>query len=111
MDRHPSQRNTDWQRIGRVRFTEAICSYNADHVIQFRHPGWRENPNSPSTAIRSGTNPNQLEIRIKGSELSFYVNGQYLTRISDTENFQRGRVGLYTSDTAEIAFDDLEITR
>ncbi|HEY6802262.1 MAG TPA: hypothetical protein VI306_01670 [Pyrinomonadaceae bacterium] len=64
-----------------------------------------------STAIRSGTNPNQLEIRIKGSELSFYVNGQYLTKISDTENFQRGRVGLYTSDATEVAFDDLEITR
>ena len=44
----------DWQRIGRLRFTEAICSYNADHVIQFRHPGWRENRNNPSTAIRSG---------------------------------------------------------
>ena len=44
----------DWQRIGRLRFTEAICSYNADHVIQFRHPGWRENRNDPSTAVRSG---------------------------------------------------------
>ncbi len=44
----------DWQRIGRLRFTEAICSYNADHVIQFRHPGWRENRNNPSTAVRSG---------------------------------------------------------
>jgi hypothetical protein len=44
----------DWQRIGRLRFTETICSYNADHVIQFRHPGWRENRNNPSTAIRSG---------------------------------------------------------
>ena len=45
---------TNWQRIGRLRFTEAICSYNADHVIQFHHPGWRENRNDPSTAIRSG---------------------------------------------------------
>jgi hypothetical protein len=64
-----------------------------------------------STAIRPGTNPNQLEIRIKGGELSFYANGQYLTKITDTENYKRGRAGLYTSDVTEVAFDDLEISR
>ncbi len=45
---------TGWRRIGRLRFTEAICSYNADHVIQFHHPGWREDRNDPSTTIRTG---------------------------------------------------------
>jgi hypothetical protein len=45
---------TDWQRIGTVRFTEAICSYNADHVIHFHHPGWRDNRNDGTTAIRAG---------------------------------------------------------
>jgi hypothetical protein len=43
----------DWQRIGTLRFTEAIASYNADHVIHFHHPGWRDNRNDPSTAIRA----------------------------------------------------------
>src|SRR5262245_14677447 len=66
---------------------------------------------TPSTAIRSGTNPNQLEVRIKGTELSFYINGQYLTKITDTENYRNGRAGLYTSDSTEVAFDDLEIRR
>src|SRR5258705_889238 len=33
---------SDWQRIGRLKFTEAIASYNGDHVIQFHHPGWRD---------------------------------------------------------------------
>ena len=42
----------DWQRIGRLRFTEAVASYNADHVIQFHHPGWRDDRNDPSTHIR-----------------------------------------------------------
>lgn len=64
-----------------------------------------------SSAIRSGTNPNKLEVRINGSELSFYVNGQYLTRVTDTANYKRGRAGLYTSDVSEVAFDDLEIAR
>jgi uncharacterized protein YlbG (UPF0298 family) len=68
-------------------------------------------PKTKSSAIRSGTNPNQLEIRIKGTELSFYANGQFLTSITDSENYKRGRAGLYTSDISEVAFDDLEIDR
>jgi hypothetical protein len=64
-----------------------------------------------SSAIRSGSSPNKLEIRIKGSELSFYANGQFLTRITDSENYRRGRAGFYTSDIHEVAFDDLVINR
>lgn len=44
----------DWLRIGRLTITEAVASYNGDHVIQFHHPGWRDDQNDPSTAIRSG---------------------------------------------------------
>jgi hypothetical protein len=62
-----------------------------------------------SDAIRSGTAPNQLEIRIRGAELSFYANGQFLTRVKDDANFKRGRAGFYTSDIHEVAFDDLTI--
>jgi hypothetical protein len=68
-------------------------------------------PRAPSSVIRKGTNPNQLEVRAKGSELSFFINGQYVNRTTDTENFKSGVAGLYTSDTAEIVFDDLEIKR
>ncbi|XXT14604.1 hypothetical protein WME94_30585 [Sorangium sp. So ce429] len=45
---------TNWRRIGRITFTEAVASYNADHVVHFHHPGWRDNRNDASTAIRSG---------------------------------------------------------
>ena len=68
-------------------------------------------PWTRSTVIRSGTNPNQLEIRARGLELSFYINGQYVDRITDSENFRRGVAGLYTSDKTDVAFDDLEIRR
>lgn len=64
-----------------------------------------------SSVIRPGTNPNQLEARVDGSEISFYINGQYVNRITDKEDFTNGLAGLYTSDTATIAFDDLEISR
>ena len=64
-----------------------------------------------SDAVLPGTSPNQLEVRIKGSELSFYANGKFLTKITDTANFRRGRAGLYTSDVTNVAFDNLEIDR
>lgn len=64
-----------------------------------------------SSIIRGGTSPNQLEARIKGDEISFYANGQFLNKVDDKENFKRGVVGFYTSDTYEVAFDDLEIRR
>ena len=64
-----------------------------------------------SNAIFSGSATNRLEIRIKGTDLSFYINGQYLNRITDSANYKAGRVGLYTSDVSEVAFDDLEIDR
>ena len=64
-----------------------------------------------SSAIHTGSSPNQLEVRINGTEISFYVNDQYLTRITDTANYRVGRAGFYTSDATEVAFDDLEIDR
>lgn len=64
-----------------------------------------------SSAIHSGSARNQLEIRIKGGDLFFYANGQYLTRVNDSGNFKRGVAGFYTSDVYEVAFDNLEIQR
>lgn len=64
-----------------------------------------------SDAIQPGSSPNELEVRIKGSELSFYANGKFLTKITDPENFRRGRAGFYTSDVTNVAFDNLEIDR
>ena len=64
-----------------------------------------------SSAIRSGTTPNQIEVRIRDDKLDFYINGQFVTTITDTEGYKNGRVGLYTSDAGEVAFDDLEISK
>ena len=64
-----------------------------------------------SNAIKPGSAINKLEVRVKGTELEFYVNGEFLTTISDSENYKGGRAGLYTSDVVEVVFDDLEISR
>ncbi|HVG34336.1 MAG TPA: hypothetical protein VM911_14800 [Pyrinomonadaceae bacterium] len=62
-----------------------------------------------SSIIRTGTNTNQLEVRVKGDQLSFYVNGQYVTSITDSAGYGDGRVGFFTSNENPVAFDDLEI--
>lgn len=64
-----------------------------------------------SAVIRGGTNSNQIEVRTSGSQLSMYVNGQFLKSITDTANYKEGYVGLYTSEINEVAFDDMEINR
>lgn len=64
-----------------------------------------------SSAIRTGSIPNELEVRARGSELSFYINGTYINQISDEENFRGGIAGFYTSGTTDAAFDNLEIKR
>jgi len=64
-----------------------------------------------SDAIKSGSDTNELEVRIKGNNLAFYANGRLLRTVTDRENYRRGRVGFYTSDVFEVAFDDLEINR
>ncbi|HEX8144894.1 MAG TPA: hypothetical protein VF553_20160 [Pyrinomonadaceae bacterium] len=62
-----------------------------------------------SSVVRSGTNPNQIEVRIKGNQLSYYVNGQYVTSITDSAGYGDGRAGFFTSNENPVAFDDLEI--
>jgi hypothetical protein len=43
---------SNWRRIGRLVFDNAVVSYNADFVIHFNHPTWRDDRNNPSTATR-----------------------------------------------------------
>ena len=66
---------------------------------------------TPTSTIRTGTSPNQIEVRIRDLKMDFYINGQFVTSITDEATYRRGRVGLYTSDTGEVAFDDLEISK
>jgi hypothetical protein len=64
-----------------------------------------------SSVIKTGTHPNELEIRVKGAELSFYINGQFVEQITDSGNLGGGLAGFYTSGTTDVAFDGLQIVR
>ena len=43
---------TNWTRIGKMTFDNAVASYNGDFVLHFTHPTWRDDPNDPETATR-----------------------------------------------------------
>jgi hypothetical protein len=43
---------SNWQRIGKMTFNNAVVSYNGDFVLHFNHPTWRGDRNDPSTATR-----------------------------------------------------------
>jgi hypothetical protein len=43
---------SNWRRIGRLIFDNAVVSYNGDSVIHFNHPTWRGDRNDPATATR-----------------------------------------------------------
>jgi hypothetical protein len=48
------QRRTfsNWRRVGKLTFDNAVISYNGDFVLHFNHPTWRADRNDPSTATR-----------------------------------------------------------
>ena len=43
---------TNWRRVGRLVFDNAVASYNGDFVLHFTHPTWRDDRDDPSTATR-----------------------------------------------------------
>jgi hypothetical protein len=45
-------RFANWRAIGRIVFTNAVVSHNADCVLHFNHPTWRADRNDPKTATR-----------------------------------------------------------
>ena len=48
------QRRTfsNWRKVGRLVFDNAVISHNGDAVIHFGHPTWRTDRNDPRTATR-----------------------------------------------------------
>jgi hypothetical protein len=64
-----------------------------------------------ASQIRSGTSPNQIEVRASGTQAALYINGQYVTTIEATKGYAVGLAGFYTSGTEEVAFDDLQISK
>jgi hypothetical protein len=104
---HGELKDKQLEDYGFIIKTDARPSYAV-----VKHKGGKETFVTQWTSsdnIYAGSRPNQLEVRIKDNLLDFYINGKYVNSVVDDENFKTGRVGVYTSDTAEVAFDDLEV--
>jgi hypothetical protein len=106
---HGKRENNQFSDYGFLIYSGASPKYA---IVQHKNSTETKLVNWIGTStIRTGTTPNQLEVRIRDRRLDFYVNGQFVTSITDTEEFLRGRVGFYSSGTNEVAFDDLEISK
>ncbi|MGD9589770.1 MAG: hypothetical protein AB7Q37_16970 [Pyrinomonadaceae bacterium] len=68
-------------------------------------------PWTNSSAIRSGSSENKLEVRDLPDRIEIYANGEMLTSIKNTHGYAGGVVGLYTGDAIEVAFKELEIAK
>lgn len=64
-----------------------------------------------SSAIKSGTEENVLEVRDEGGKMSFYINGDLATTYVDNYGYKSGVAGLYVSDAVPVAFSGLEIRK
>ncbi|HKS29479.1 MAG TPA: hypothetical protein VJS44_16740 [Pyrinomonadaceae bacterium] len=62
-----------------------------------------------ASQIRSGTSPNQIEVRTSGTQMALYINGQYVATAEADSGYAVGLAGFYTSGSEEVAFDDLQI--
>lgn len=61
-----------------------------------------------SSAIKSGTDENLLEVRDAGDKMNFYINGQFVVTIDDEKNNGSGIAGIYTSEKIPITFSNLQ---
>ncbi len=68
--------------------------------------GWTD-----SDAIRGGTKANVLEVRVDGSDMNFYINGEFIRKVKDYTNYKDGIAGIYTSDDVPIAFSKIELRK
>ncbi len=64
-----------------------------------------------AAAIKSGTDENLLEVRDRNKKMNFYINGELVKTVDNTDGYSGGVAGLYAGDAAQIAFSNLEISK
>lgn len=62
-----------------------------------------------STVIKDGSQKNVLEVRDKSGEITFYINGEKIDSIKNTDGYEDGVPGVYSGDGIPVGFSDLEI--
>lgn len=62
-----------------------------------------------SDAIRSGSDPNTLQVRDLSDKIELYINGKLVNSIRNVYGYPNGVLGLYSADAIKVGFKDLEI--
>lgn len=68
--------------------------------------GW-----TSSSAIKDGNDENMLEVRDENSQMNFYINGQFITSVKNTDGYRGGVLGLYAGDAVRVAFSNLQTNK
>ncbi|MGI9036570.1 MAG: hypothetical protein ACR2GD_11095 [Pyrinomonadaceae bacterium] len=63
------------------------------------------------SAIKSGSQPNKLEVKDDNGKMSFYINGKLVKTIEDKDGIKSGVAGLYVSGAVPIAFSKLQVEK
>lgn len=64
-----------------------------------------------STAIKSGSQENVLEVQDSGGQFKFYINGELVETLSSRDSYADGVPGIYVGGTSPVAFSNLEIRK
>lgn len=64
-----------------------------------------------SAAIKDGTDENVLEVRDENRQMDFYINGQFIVSVKNTDGYSGGVLGLYSGDAVQIAFSKLQTSK
>lgn len=64
-----------------------------------------------STSIKEGTQQNVLEVRDENNLMSFYINGDFITSLRNSDGNKDGVAGIYVGGASPIGFSNLEIRK
>jgi len=62
-----------------------------------------------SDAIKTGSDPNTIEVRDLSDKIEFYINDKLVNSIRNTYGYPNGVLGLYAGDGIKVGFSNLEI--
>ncbi|MEO8071882.1 MAG: hypothetical protein ABI686_01420 [Acidobacteriota bacterium] len=63
-----------------------------------------------SSAIKDGTQENVLEVRDDGDNMEFFINGESVNSLKNTDGYKDGVSGFYAGDAIPVAFSHLEVS-
>jgi hypothetical protein len=64
-----------------------------------------------SDFIKEGSQENILEVRDEKGSINFYINGNFITSIRNTDGYKGGVTGVYVGGMSPVGFSNLEIKR